>query len=526
MSWNSRIGRVSPCGAFARPVAGAPATDASPPSPACDDLVNPCPQVDFVSKRMSAGIRSWRFLAILPLLGVAACQVTPPNVVEQMNRATGVDNAIVFHSVLEPFEGPSETGDLTPQEAVRLTLSRDYRIQSAIAKVRIAEADANQARLLPNPILNIDVRFPSEPGSNTAFEATLTGDLVSLLQKPGQIGAADHRLRESATDALVVSLDVMSEVQQAYIAAQSVDAHVEIAQKRVDILQQLRDLSKRRLDAGDGTRLDVLTLDAQLADATLDLSDLRLQRASSRLTLARLIGQPRSSADWKLSPWDMPPVTSLAGESAWVDAALAHRPEIQSHLWELRALSDDLLAAEFAPLAGGDLGVHTEHDPVWRTGPTFTIPVPIFDFGQASRAKIEAQRIQARHELAGTQEEIIQDVRLAYVTFAQARDALSQARDKLLPLQEQQRQQAQLAYRLGETDLTTLLLAETELQLTQARILDLHEKAAVAHVKLQRAVGGGPVAEALEPAEDSATSAPATAPTTSPASRPATGSGS
>ena len=67
-----------------------------------------------------------------------------------------------------------------------------------------------------------------------------------------------------------------------------------------------------RLAAGDGTRLDVLTLDAEIMSADLDLSDLRLMRFEDRLNLAKLIGQIRSPADWPLLPWDPPPAARPA----------------------------------------------------------------------------------------------------------------------------------------------------------------------------------------------------------------------
>lgn len=466
---------------------------------------------------------------------LAGCQARRPDVPADIARATGIEHAVVFRSQAEPLTALSEggTGSLTPEQALRLAMAHDPRIQAALAQVRVAEAEANQARLLPNPILSIDLRFPHGAGSNTAFEATVTGDLLSLLQKPGQIGAADKRLRASASDALTSALDVMSEVQQAYVAVQSSEAQVANARDRGKLLQQLRDIAQKRLTAGEGTRLDVLTLDAQILQAELDLSDLLITQTEDRLNLAKLLGQVRSPAQWQLSPWEAPPGGSGGGmepEAAWIDAALLHRPEIRSKMWELRALGDDLQAAEFSPLAGGEMGVHTERDPEWRTGPTFTVPLPIFDWGQATREKILAQRIASRHELAGEQETVIQEVRLAYATYRYAGQALADATDKLLPVQRQQREMAQLAYTSGETELATLLLAETEVQLTLSKILDLQEKVTVARVKLQRAAGGAAVADTLQatatlPATPAAT-VPATLPagsTTAPTSRPATG---
>jgi outer membrane protein TolC len=445
---------------------------------------------------------------------------------------TGIQQAIVFREEPEPLDAtPAPVAILSLPDAVRLALLHDPRIQQALAKVRIAEADADQVRLLPNPILNIDIRIPQQPGFNTAFEATLTGDLVSLLQKPGLIAAADKRLRISACDALTVVLDVIGEVQQSYASVQSTDAEVDTAQQRLDILQRLRAMAQERLTAGEGTRLDVLTLDAQLMQSTLDLADQRELAAEERLHLARLLGQPAAPANWQLSPIvAVPSSESLAPESDWIAAALRNRPELCGKAWELRALGDDLSAAAFSPFLGGDLGAHTERDPEWRTGPTLTIPLPIFDFGQASRARIHAQQVAARHDLLEQQREIVQDVRTSFAALQHACNALISVRDNLLPLQQQQLDQARKAYQAGETDLTTLLLAESDHQLALSKAIELREKAAVALYKLQRAAGGAAIASPLMlPATLPSTrpSAPPDArfssPSTSPASRPATG---
>jgi cobalt-zinc-cadmium efflux system outer membrane protein len=313
------------------------------------------------------------------------------------------------------------------------------------------------------------------------------------LSKPALISAADNRLRAAAADAITTVLDVIAEVQEAYASARSVDNEIANSQRRRDILTQLRTLSQKRLDAGDATRLDVLTLDSQLMQSTLDISDFQLQRATERLTLARLVGQPLSNGEWELSPWSPPPMISIAPESAWIDAALLNRPEISSKVWELKALGGDLNVAALAPIQGGDVGVHAERDPDWRVGPTLTIPLPFFDWGQAGRAKVKALTIAARHDLAQQRFMVIQDVRTAYASYITAQQSLAGAEKRLLPLQKKQLEQARLSYQAGEVDLTTLLLAETEMEVTLSKIVELQEKVTVAVVKLQRAAGGAAV---------------------------------
>jgi outer membrane protein TolC len=449
------------------------------------------------------------------------CRASLPDVPGAASRLTGIKSAIHFDGPVDDGEtAPAAGQTLEPGRAIRLTLQHDARIAAALAKVRVAEAEANQSRLLPNPILTLDYRFATKSAENSVFEPAIAADLLSLLQKPAQIAAADHRLRGSAAAALVTVLDVMAEVQEAYVSACSADAEIENAERRRQRIQRLRDIGQQRLNAGEGTRLDLLTLDSQLMQATLAVSDLRLVRTEQRLKLARLIGFPRDSAEWRLAPVPPPTEGQTAAESAWIDAAIAHRPEIQVHRWELRALGADLSAAAFAALQGSDVGVHGERDPSWRVGPTLTTPLPLFDFGQAARAKVRALRAVALNELVQQQREIIQDVRLAHASYRHARETLQQYDQQLLPLQVNQTDQARLAYQAGEADLAILLLAENELELTRSKILELQEKVLIARIKLQRAAGGAAIADRLESA-GAAQSRPATSP--APMTAPATG---
>lgn len=490
------------------------------------------------------GFRGWAGGLAVPVL-LAGCAAERPDVAGQAERLTGIENAISFRTEAAPMDWPPlPDGPLSRQQAVRLALTNDPRIQSALAKVRAAEADANQARLLPNPILTIDARWPLQSGSNFAIEPSLSMDLIAILQKPNLISAADQRLRAAAAAALVSVLDTIEEVENAYTSVRTLDNEIAISERRIERLQRLRDLSRKRLQAGEATRLDVLTFDSQWMQSRLDLSDLRLQRDQQRLTLAKLLNQPRSDANWTLQPWEAPAVRALAPESVWIEAALRNRPEVTARVWELRALGADLRLTTLSPLQGGELGAHGEKDPVWRLGPVWTTPVPIFDWGQAQRAKVRAQIVAARHDLAEQQLEIVQDVRTSYLGYVQSAAQLAYAQGQILPVQRQQLDQAQLAYQSGEADVTTLLLAENELDLTFSKIEELQEKLTLSRIKLQRAAGGAGVAEQTDAAipvhpapstrpspattEESAATEPApplTRPTTGAATRPA-GTGS
>jgi outer membrane protein TolC len=477
------------------------------------DCANHSPEASVIS--CARQFNALGLIALLPLLA-ASCNPAPRiDLAEEIARASGVRDAMVIGVDPEnPEPSPTSAPNrLTRARALRLTLEHDPRIQAAFARVRAAEADAQQARLLPNPILNVDVRFP-EGGGTQVFEATLTGDLIAILSMPGHVRSADDRLRASAADALSTALDVIAEVLKSYASAQSVDAEIAVLSRRDEIARQLRDVANGRLNAGEGTRLDLLTLDAQRTQLEIDLADKLLERIQQRLALARLIGRPRDDAEWTLEPWEQPRLLHTP-ESAWIQTALENRPEVQSRAWELRALGEEVKLATLEPFQGGEVGAHGERDGSWAIGPTVTTPLPIFDFGQAARAKAEAQRQAAHHELAQQTNETIENVRSAYAAYLVFKGSLEAAQSRLLPLQEQQRAQAELAYRNGEADLTTLLIAENDLQETRSKLIEMQQKLTESVIQLQRAAGGAGIAAALEEAH------PATLPSaTQPSSIP------
>ena len=431
----------------------------------------------------------------------------PATSVDKAARLAGVSDAIVFDARGGPADVPGDSpSTLSLREAIRLAVTNDPDLQAALARVRAAEADASQAGLLPNPIITLIARFPENSGK-PVIEAELGFEIVSLLQRPGRVSAADDRLRSSSAEAVSTVLDVLKEVQETYVAVQSLDALMPVLEERRKLLLRLLTLAKDRLDKGEGTLLDVTTLDTQRLELQVEISEKRLERRQQRLALARLIGQPSSEAGWRVDPWQkLPP--QILDEGAWTLAALAHRPDIESQRWELAALGVDYRLTRFAPFDTADVGVKSERDQDWTVGPSITLPVPLFDWGQARRAKAHALQVEARHKLTKLQRQVIEQVRRAFIGFVESADAVELARDELVPAQERRRSQTEAAYKAGQIDITTLIIADQDLQASRAKLIELEQKTSTALILLQRAVGGSGAVPPLS--ADPATTRPTT----------------
>lgn len=438
--------------------------------------------------------------ALVAAVALCGCGSTPRvdlDASRSAGEATGLAAPVEF-LVVGPDGGPLNEPDaagttLTLIDAVRRAVTTDPGLQAAMARVRVAMADADQSRLLPNPVLNVALRWgPGKP----QIEASLAQDFVQALQIPRRSSAADNRLRQAAADSVAEAIDVVSDLQERYAAAQAATELVPVLRGRMALVERLATVAKSRLDMGEGTRGDLAALQAQRVELQVEIDQAVLAEREERLRLARLIGQPSAAAGWMLDPWTTPE-TELAPESQWIDAALTHRPEIQSIVWRLKALGDDEAVARLQLWERASIGAEAQRDDDWFVGPSVSTPIPIFDMGQAARARVTAEQLEARHELTLARRKVIEEVRVAYETMTASRTNLVRIRGELIPLQQQRRSLAEDAYRAGQSDVTPLFLTEQDVRVTQARAIEVERQASTALVRLQRAVGGPGVASAL-----------------------------
>lgn len=448
--------------------------------------------------------------ACILALAITGCATTAPKpeLREKIAHATGTSNAITFQVNGEALD-VNESADTTLPlaEAIRRTLSHDPQIQAALARVRIAQAEAKQNRLLPNPVLNVALRLP-EGGGSPVIGAGLGADLISLLSRPGRTSAADNRLRVASAEAVSQVLDVLSEVRETYVAVQTLDALIAVLQERIGIIDRLLALARSRLKNGFGTPLDVLTFEAQRLELETEVADRELERQGARLALARLIGEPSGAMEWRVASWE-PNRPLWSPESSWIALALDNRPEVQVRRFELAARGVELRLTRFAAFDGAAVGADASRDDLdadpgtrgWSVGPTASLPLPLFDWGQARRARARAAVIEVGHQLTAARRRVVQETRQAHAAFVSSLNNLGRVRGQLVPVLERRLAQAEAQFKAGRTDVTGLLLAEQQLRAGRTQLVELQRRNTEALIRLERAVGGPGVAAALERVE-------------------------
>lgn len=440
-----------------------------------------------------------KVLLLCTVMAASGCsmQAQWPEPEQQAHLATGIENAIELR--IDPghvnVDQAVTDNHLSLTQAVHDALYHSPEIQMALWRVRAAQAQTHQARLLPNPVLSVMVRW-SQGAGTPMVEAGLAADLLSLLNKPGEIDLADNELRTASAQSVVVVLDELAKVQTAYATVQSQDAILVVLDERLRLYKQLVELSHSRLEAGEGKRVDVTTLDSQRVELEVEIAQQRLLHRENRLNLARLIGSPQSEAQWTTDPWSpelfLKTSQSVTSETRWLEAALKHRPEMQAVVSQLAALGAHVKLTNLLWIQSGNQGVSSERESGgdWSIGPAIAVPLPLFDWGQAKRKKAKAMRTEATYQLQSTTRQVIEEVRRAYVAWHASKLMLAQVRDELLPLLDRREEETSAAYRAGQLDVQAVILAENDLQSAQAQLINLKRQTAEALIRLQRAAGG------------------------------------
>lgn len=450
------------------------------------------------------------------LSGCSAVAVDPtagfPQVSQLVTERTGKD--ISWTSGAEESSAAVETitarlhDGLSEQDAVQIALLNNRDLQALYTRLGIAQADLVQASLLHNPVVDALTGFPVGGGIvDLGFGAAV--DVIDLLYTPLRKRVAAARFEETKLRVTAEVLDVVWRTQTAFYRHQANEQMLEMRRQVVASTTASFALAQRMRDAGNIRELDLASERALAEEAKLDLRLVEIGVRESRETLNMLMGLWGAETQrWAVASGRLPELPQEA---------------LDSHRLESRATerSLDLAAAEQLIVAAAEnvgldrasalfpeviLGGKGERDGAeWEPGPTFTIPIPLFDRGQARLARAQAELRQARelrHALA---------VRVRAVTRSTRdrldghRDRARHYRDVLLPVRERVVQETQLQYNAMQVGPLDLLRAKEQQIDAGVRYIDALRDYWLAHADLALILAGrlppiepAPVGPALE----------------------------
>ena len=327
---------------------------------------------------------------------------------------------------------------LGEDDAVRIALSHSPALQALLFERAAASADATRSARLPNPVFAFERLAGGGAPAQVEVTRALTLPLLDLLLLPArlrQADAAQQRLR------LQLSTDVLraaGEARTAWVDAVAAGQSARHAEQVREAAEAASELARRLEAAGNFSALQRARQEAFDADALSGLAQARRAQRGAREALVRALGLDASQAAALTLPEHLPdrPAT-LPPQAPSLQSALDARLDLRlarARLVELARAQG--LTRVTGTVDGLELGVE-RRDQTGQPrehGLTLSVPLPLFDAGDAARAGAAARYDAALARATATAVAAASQLREA---DGNRRDSLAlalQYRDRLVPL--------------------------------------------------------------------------------------------
>lgn len=396
----------------------------------------------------------------------------------------------------------AEVQTISLSQAIEYSLQNNGQLKSFREEKGVRDAVLVRADLLPNPVLEIEGGTGALTGSSAENSLSLGVSQEFLLAgKRKKRLASAEREREMFRWQLADRERVLKgEVQRAFYDLILAEKQLALLESFVVLNQQLFDVTKERLKAGDIPELEMNLVKVELARSIGKKFEVEKSVQLSQAKLWTLMGlpigeQPEITGNLEnavLRGRLLPDLKKLAYE---------HRPDLKALTAENnREESEIILAqAEGVPnLTAGvaikydattmDVGGIEGKDKAYTVGLRLSMPIPLFDRNHAALQEARAKKNSVEERLLAAEKEVEREVSTAYADFENSKTILGLYRSEILPQLEENLELTREAYRLGEVGILSVIDEQKKyFEVNEGYLAALHNRQ-TAFVKLETAV--------------------------------------
>jgi outer membrane protein, heavy metal efflux system len=385
--------------------------------------------------------------------------------------------------------------DLTLANAIRVSLLANRNLQAIYEDLGIAQADLVQAGLLKNPTLSgsYDFKLDGVGPQSDVFSVGLMTDVVQLLTMGSRKAAARSALESTKYRVAGEVLKHVYAVKRDYYAVQSTQQALAMREIVSDAAEAAVEMARRQHEAGTINDLDLANEEALFAQISADMLRNRAELATARERLNRTMGVWGADTRWSIVA-NLPDMPSADPAMEHVESkAIAARYDLAAAHKNTEVVAYALALAKNTRWTGAiDAGVdfHRETEGIRLIGPAVSVQLPIFDQGQATIARIEAQlRMVKSHETA-LAVDIRSEVRELAARLGVARAVVLNYQRTLVPLRERIVELSQQQYDAMLLGVFQLLIAKQNQINTYREFIEALRDYWLLRAELELAIGG------------------------------------
>jgi outer membrane protein TolC len=354
---------------------------------------------------------------------------------------------------------------LDADAAVQVALLAHRELQAQLDALAVADAERASALRLPNPGFGFG---RATRGGTVEIERSLHVDLARLLVLPLVRQVEERRVARQRIDIAQRVLALAADARRAQIAAVAAAQQVVYRRQVMDAAEASAELARRMAQVGNFNALRRAREQRFHAQAALELAHAEQAAQAARERLVRALGLWGDDAQTLRLPERLPDLPAQPDELPDIEQrAIAQRLDVQAARTtaEQAAANAGLQrATRFVSVFEFGISRNSETGEPPQRGWEIGFELPIFDTGDARRARADALYAQAANRAAHVAITARSEVREAYGAYRSAWDIARHHRDELVPLSQRIGEENLLRYN-GMLIGVFELLADTRAQI-------------------------------------------------------------
>lgn len=328
---------------------------------------------------------------------------------------------------------------LSQQAAVQVAVINSPALQTMLAERWGEMAQAAQGGRIANPMLTLErLRLLDE----LEFGRILAFGLLDLVTLPQRNKIATARITQAELQITSDVVGLISQVRMAWVASVAASESLMYAKQVYESAQASAELAKRMQSVGNFNRLQRARQQAFYADAAAQLLSSQQAATSSRESLIRLLGLKDAQISALQLPERLPDLPeSFLTPQAVSQALTTQRLDVRMAQSQLDAASKSQGLRLLTSVTDVELGIRRDTVKDTELGTSNTrkgfelgIRLPIFDWGDAQRASMNAATLAAANRVEAAVIGAGSDLRESYAAYRTAYDLSRHYRDEVIPL--------------------------------------------------------------------------------------------